>query len=104
MPTVDDILVDSKYFSKLDLNQGYYQLEIDQESKSITTFTTQAGLKRYKRLNVGISCASEIFQSAIENSLHSLPGVLNLSDGILLFDATEEEHNSHLKNVLQSMR
>jgi len=36
MPTVDEILVDlngSKNFSKLDLNQGYHPLEIDEESR-----------------------------------------------------------------------
>jgi len=63
MPTVDEIPVDlngSKYLSKLDLNQ----LEIDEESRSITTFTSHIVLKRYRRLNFGVSCASEVFQSA----------------------------------------
>ena len=37
-------------FSKLDLNQGYDQLELAEESRYITTFATHLGLYRYKRL------------------------------------------------------
>ena len=41
--TVEDIsfeLNGAKYFSKLDLSQVYHQLELDEESRYITTFST----------------------------------------------------------------
>lgn len=63
-PTIDDIIYDlnkAKYFSKLDLNQGYHQLELHPDSRYLTTFSTHVGLRRYKRLNFGISSAAEIF-------------------------------------------
>ena len=67
-PTIKEIIGDldgAKVFSKLDLNQGYNQLELALESRYITTFGTHLGLMRYKRLNFGISSAAEIFQNVI---------------------------------------
>ena len=64
-PTIEEIVSDlngAVKFSKLDLNQGYHQLLLDEDSRYITTFTTHIGLWRYK---VGIFGASEIFQNAI---------------------------------------
>jgi hypothetical protein len=50
MPTVDDMINDlngSKVYSKLDLNNGYHQLELALESRYITTFCTRIGHPRY---------------------------------------------------------
>ena len=52
-------------FSKLDLNNGYLQLELDPTSRYITTFSTHCGLRRYKIFNFGINSAAENFQNAI---------------------------------------
>ena len=52
-PTLNElrtILSGANVFSKLDLNQGDYQLELAEESRYITTFATHLGLYRYKRL------------------------------------------------------
>ena len=68
MPTIDDLVADlngATVFSKLDLSSGYHQLELEPESRHITTFSTHVGLRRYKRLMFGINAASEIFQNAI---------------------------------------
>ena len=64
MPTVEDLMSDlnsSTVFSKLDLSNAYHQLELDESSRYITTFTTHVGLRRYKRLLFGVNAASEIF-------------------------------------------
>ena len=61
-PPVKEMIGDlngSRVFSKLDLNQGYNQLELALKSRYITTFSTHMGLMRYKRLNFGISSATE---------------------------------------------
>ena len=52
-PTLNElktILSGANVFSKLDLNQGYNQLELAEESRYITTFATHLGLYRYKSL------------------------------------------------------
>ena len=62
-PTLDDMMLDlngSKVFSKMDLGNGY-QLELSEDSRNITTFTTHVALRRYARLSFGVSSAAEIF-------------------------------------------
>ena len=47
IPTVDEVLQDmtqSRVVSKLDLKWGYHQLELSEESRDITTYSTHAGL------------------------------------------------------------
>ena len=76
MSTVEELTSDlngAKVFSKIDLTSGYHQLELTPESRSITTFSTHVGLFRYKRLNFGISSASEIFQETIRNIIQDIP-------------------------------
>jgi hypothetical protein len=102
-PTIEEVLSDlngAAHFSKLDLNQGYHQLLLAPESRYITTFSTHIGLFRYKRLNFGISCAAEIFQNAISKVLNGIPGTINVSDDILIYAATKEEHDDRLHQVL----
>ena len=106
-PTVKEMIGDlngAKVFSKLDLNQGYNQLELALESRYITTFSTPMGLMRYKRLNFGISSAAEIFQNVIRETLEGIDGAINISDDILVFGTTHSEHNQRLKAVFKRLR
>ncbi len=78
IPTVEDISFDLNgptCFSKLDLSQAYHQLELDEESRYITTFSTHIGLVRCKRLNYGTNAAAEIFQYILQTQLKGLTGV-----------------------------
>lgn len=106
-PTVDDLvsaLNGATTFSTLDLNSGYHQLELDEESRPYTVFSTHVGLFRYKRLNFGLASASEIFQHTIQAVLQDLPGVLNISDDILVFANNKADHDIRLKAVLERLR
>lgn len=106
IPTIEDLVVDlngAKYFSKLDMNQGYHQLELAPESRYITTFSTHRGLFRYKRLNFGMNCASEIFDDVIRQTVSGIPGVVNRSDDIFVTGKTKEEHDSSLEKVLKRL-
>jgi len=94
----------AKVFTKLDLNQGYNQLELAPESRHITTFGTHMGLMRYKRLNFGISSAPEIFQIVIRETLEGIDGGKNISNDILVFGKSQEEHDQHLRAVFQRLR
>ncbi|XP_028418333.1 uncharacterized protein K02A2.6-like [Dendronephthya gigantea] len=106
-PTIDDIISElgqAKVFSKLDLNQGYHQLELAPESRYITTFSTHVGLMRYKRLNFGVNSAAEIFQEAIKGVIEGVPGSLNISDDIIVYGSTQAEHDKRLEQVLERLR
>ena len=105
-PTVDEIINNlngASVFSKLDLRSGYHQLELSPESSYITTFTTHKELYRYKRLIFGLSSAAEIFQHTIQNLLSGIPGAKNISDDIIVYGRTQEEHDTALQAVFQRL-
>ena len=79
MPTIDELITGLNgacVFSILDLKFAYHQLELNPESRYITTFTTHVGLWRYKRLMFGITAAWEIFQNTLSELLHVWSGWL----------------------------
>ena len=107
MPTLDDILMrlnGATVFSKLDLNSGYHQLELDEDSRNMTTFSTHVGLRRYKRLNFGVTSAAEIFQNHIAEILTDIDGSMNTSDDIPMYGQNQADHDRALRKVLQRLK
>lgn len=107
IPTVDEILQDmneSAVFSKLDLKWGYHQVELDEDSREITTFATHTGLYRYKRLMFGITAAPELYQHIIQQVLQGCEGVHNISDDIIVHGRSLEEHDRRLNKVFERLR
>ena len=106
MPTVEELIHDlngAKVFSKLDLRNGYHQLELENSSRYVTCFSTHLGIFRYKRLNFGISSASEIFQETISNVIQDIDNVKNISDDILVFGKTQQEHDIALDRTFKRL-
>ena len=106
IPTVNDIsfaLNGAKFFSKLDLSLVYHQLELDEQSRYVTTFSTHVGLYCYKRLNYGANAAAEIFQYTLQTALQGLEGVKNIADDIIVFGTTRAEHDANLDRCLKRL-
>lgn len=106
LPTVEELIHDlngAAVFSKLDLRSGYHQLELEDSSKYITCFSTHMGIFRYKRLNFGISSASEIFQETVRNQIQDIENVRNISDDILVYGKTQEEHDIALNRTFKRL-
>lgn len=104
IPTIDEVMLEmdgSTVFSKLDLKMGYHQIELESESRKMTTFSTHRGLYRYKRLMFWISSAPEIYQNVIQQVLNGCEGVVNISDDILVHGRSMAEHNERLGKVLR---
>ena len=70
-----------------------------EESPYLTTIKKHIGLLRYLRLQMGISCESEIFTEAIRVRLVDLLDQLNMKDVFLVFGKTIEEHPNYLMAV-----
>ena len=106
-PTIKEIikaLNRTTVFSKLDLNQGYNQLELTPASRYVTTFSTHLGLRRYTRLNFGVSSVAEIFQNIICETPAGIPGALNLRADILVFGKSQEEHDQALETTFKRLQ
>ena len=108
MPTLDDIINElngATVFSHLDMNHGYHQLELKENSCDITTFATHVGLYRYKRLNFGTRSAGEIFQETVSKEItRDIVGCIYISDDILVFSRNQKEHDQNLEKLFKRAR
>ena len=107
LPAVDQVLAQlagAKVMSKLDANAGFWQIPLSEESSRLTTFITPFGRYRFHRLPFGISSAPEHFQRRMSEILTGIPGVVCMMDDILVYGATLEEHDKHLREVLQRLQ
>ena len=84
--------------------QGCHQIELHPDSRHITTFSTHLGIHRCKRLNFGVNAARETFQYIIEQALHGLRDVKNISDDIYIGSVNEAEHEEDLRACLQRIK
>jgi transposase InsO family protein len=109
IPRIDtllDQLQGATIFSAIDLQQGYYQLRIDQADCAKTAFVTPLGLYEFKVLPFGLANAPAIFQQAMHHIFDEKIGkyVLVYLDDILVYSKTPEEHVQHLRKVLEVLR
>ena len=107
LPAVEQVLAQlsgAKVLTKLDANSGFWQIPLSPESAKLTTFITPYGRFCFHRLPFGISSAPEHFQRRMSEILTGLSGVVCMMDDILVFGSTREEHDTHLRRVLERLQ
>ena len=90
-----------KVFSTLDLKEGYWQIQLDEESSLLCTFNTPFGCYRFTRMPFGIKSASELFQKQNEAAFANIPGLYIVADDLIIAAENTEEHDKILLQVLQ---
>ncbi|CAB4036426.1 Hypothetical predicted protein [Paramuricea clavata] len=103
-PIFEDFIRESKgckVFSNLDLNRGYHQFFLDEQSRRIMTFSTPWGNYRYKRLAFGGLNSQDLFDAEIAKFISGIPRVLNNRDDIMIDRLDWKGHNKNLQAVLQ---
>ena len=68
-------LAKSKYFSKLDLTKGYFQVPLEEKSRNLTAFSTPWGLYHYKALPFGLVNSPAVFNRGMLDILRDVEGV-----------------------------
>ena len=109
IPRIDDLfdqLQGAKYFSAIDLAQGYHQIHIPPEDVPKTVFRTPLGHFQFKVLGFGLTNAPATFQQVMNDVFKHHIGqfVLVYLDDILIFSRSREEHLQHLDKVLQILQ
>ena len=78
MPNMEEMinrLSGHKYFTKIDLSNGYWQVELTEESKPLTAFETPWGLFQFKTLPFGLVNSGASFCRLIRIVLQGLHNV-----------------------------
>ena len=88
-----------KFFTVLDANMGYFQIELDEVSQNLAIFNTLFGRDKYLRVPMGIKSAPEIYQRAMNDTFGDIGDVNITMDNILIHRPTTETHNKCLREV-----
>ncbi|XP_055865631.1 uncharacterized protein LOC129928743 [Biomphalaria glabrata] len=107
IPNPEDLMSQfsgAKYFTKLDLTRGYYQIPMTQDSKQYTAFTTAFGLFQYNYMPFGLVNASSTFNRAIHRMFGQRKDTVSYIDDICVFHNTWEDHIKGLKEIFQQLK
>lgn len=109
LPRIDDLfdqLRGACVFSKIDLRSGYHQLKIRASDIPKTAFVSRYGLYEYTVMSFGLTNAPAYFMYLMNKVFMDYLDkfVVVFIDDILIFSKTEEEHEEHLRLVLQKLR
>ena len=112
VPSIDEMLdrlAGAKWFTTMDLTDGYHQIEMGQESIHKTGFRTRWGQWEFTCMPFGLCNAPATFQAMMNEMLPKLGPdwasfVLAYLDDLIVFSRTLEEHLQHLRRVLELLR
>ena len=99
-------LAGATHFSTFDMNSGFWQVPMDEESKQYTAFTLGSmGLYECESMPFGLCNAPPTFQRLMQNCL----GELNLTycliylDDVIVFSDTPDEHLQRMRVVFDRL-
>jgi hypothetical protein len=109
LPRIEDLfdqLKGARVFSKIDLRSGYHQLRIRPSDIAKTVFTTTYGLYEYTVMSFGLANALAYFMYMMNKVFMEYLDklVVVFINDILVYSRNEEEHEGHLRLVLQKLK
>jgi hypothetical protein len=109
LPRIDDLfnqLRDACVFSKINLQSRYHQLKIRECDISKAAFILRYGLYEYTVMSFRLTNAPTYFMYLMNKVFMEYLDklVMVFIDDILVYSKDEEEHEEHLRLVLQKLR
>ena len=90
----------------MDLRQGYYQLKVREEDVPKIAFNTRYDHYEFLVMPFGLTNAPTAFMDLMQRAFRPYLDqfVVIFIDDILVYSRSEEEHERHLRMVLQTLR
>ena len=109
LPIIDDLFDQMKgvsIFSKIDLRSGYHQLRIKDVDVHKTAFGTRYGHYEFLVMPFGLINASTAFMDLMNRVFRPYVDqfVVVFIDDILVYSKDRENHDTHLRVVLETLR
>ncbi|GJW32280.1 putative reverse transcriptase domain-containing protein [Tanacetum coccineum] len=109
LPRIDDLfdqLRGACPFLKIDFRSGYHQLRVHEDAIPKTAFRTRYGHFESTVMPFGLTNAPAVFMDLMNQVCKPYLGrfVIVFIDDILAYSKSKEEHEVHLKLVLESLR
>ena len=101
-----DQLQGSSNFSKIDLKLGYYQLRVRDSDIPKTTFKTRYGHYEFVVMSFRLTKSPTTFMDLMNKVFKQYLDlfVIVFIDDILIYSTNKEEHASHLRIFLQTLK
>ncbi|GKA13629.1 putative reverse transcriptase domain-containing protein, partial [Tanacetum coccineum] len=109
LPRIDDLfdqLQGSSVYSKIDLRSGYHQLRVRDEDILKTAFRTRYGHYEFQVMPFGLTNAPTVFMDLMNRVCRPYLDkfLIVFIDDILIYSKTKEEHDVHLKLILELLK
>lgn len=109
LPRIDDILDQlgrAKHFSVLDLQAGFHQIELEESSRDVTSFSSDSGSYRFKRVPFGLSISPSGFSRLMGMAFSGLPPqtCFLYVDDLIVAACSVKQHLKKLEYVFETCR
>ncbi|EGT39800.1 hypothetical protein CAEBREN_00607 [Caenorhabditis brenneri] len=107
IPLISDIVdlaSHGKFFTNLDLIQGFFQIPLRKQDRPLTSVSTPNGTFQYKRMPMGLCGAPHTFQSAVQQlQKMTRARLFCYLDDLLIVSDSMDQHLKDIEEVLKNI-